>query len=191
MSDKPELAEEPNELYEHFRFVVDKGQNSLRIDKYLFSRIENISRTRLQNAANAGNILVNGQPVKPSYKIRPLDTITIVLAHPPRDTEIYPEDIPVKIEYEDTDIIVVNKAAGMVSIPATEILPEPCKMLCYSICFNLIPQGRPNHFWSTELTRILRAYSWLQRTNLPRANWQGSSFTIRSSAPMPHLFGGT
>jgi 23S rRNA pseudouridine1911/1915/1917 synthase len=117
MSDKPELAEEPNELYEHFRFVVDKGQNSLRIDKYLFSRIENISRTRLQNAANAGNILVNGQPVKPSYKIRPLDTITIVLAHPPRDTEIYPEDIPVKIEYEDTDIIVVNKAAGMVVHP--------------------------------------------------------------------------
>lgn len=117
MSDKPELAEEPNELYEHFRFLVDKGQNSLRIDKYLFSRIENISRTRLQNAANAGNILVNGQAVKPSYKIRPLDTITIVLAHPPRDVEIYPEDIPVKIEYEDRDIIVVNKAAGMVVHP--------------------------------------------------------------------------
>ena len=108
MSDKPEFPDEPNELYEHFRFVVDKGQNSLRIDKYLFSRIENISRTRLQNAANAGNILVNGKPAKPSYQIRPLDTITIVLAHPPRDTEIYPESIPVNIEYEDQDIVIVN-----------------------------------------------------------------------------------
>jgi len=117
MDEKPDIAEEPNELYEHFRFVVDKGQGLERIDKYLFAKMENISRSRVQNAANAGNILVNGSPVKPSYKIKPLDLITIVLAHPPKDTEIYPEDIPVNIIYEDADIIVVNKEAGMVVHP--------------------------------------------------------------------------
>jgi 23S rRNA pseudouridine1911/1915/1917 synthase len=117
MDEKPDISEEPNELYEHFRFVVDKGQGQERIDKYLFAKMENISRNRVQNAANAGNILVNGSTVKPSYKIKPLDLITIVLAHPPRDTEIYPEDIPVNIIYEDPDIIVVNKEAGMVVHP--------------------------------------------------------------------------
>ena len=117
MDEKPDIAEEPNELFEHFRFVVDKGQGQERIDKYLFAKMENISRNRVQNAANAGNILVNGSPVKPSYKIKPLDLITIVLAHPPKDTEIYPEDIPVNIIYEDADIIVVNKEAGMVVHP--------------------------------------------------------------------------
>ncbi|MEI8006369.1 MAG: RluA family pseudouridine synthase [Bacteroidota bacterium] len=117
MDEKTDIPEEPNELYEHFRFLVDKGQGLERIDKYLFAKMENISRNRVQNAANAGNILVNGAPVKPSYKIKPLDLITIVLAHPPRDIEIYPEDIPVNIVYEDADIIVVNKEAGMVVHP--------------------------------------------------------------------------
>jgi len=117
MNEKPDIHEEPNELYEHFRFVVDRGQGQLRIDKYLFAKMENVSRNRVQNAANAGNILVNGSSVKPNYKIKPLDVITIVLAHPPRDVEIYPEDIPVCIVYEDKDIIVVNKEAGMVVHP--------------------------------------------------------------------------
>jgi 23S rRNA pseudouridine1911/1915/1917 synthase len=117
MNEKPELAEDSTELYEHFRFVVDKGQAQLRIDKYLFAKMENISRSRVQNSANAGNILVNGTAVKPNYKVKPLDVITIVLAHPPRDVEIYPEDIPVNIVYEDQDILVVNKDAGMVVHP--------------------------------------------------------------------------
>ncbi len=117
MDEKTDIPEEPNELFEHFRFLVDKGQGLERIDKYLFAKMENISRNRVQNSANAGNILVNGAPVKPSYKIKPLDLITIVLAHPPRDIEIYPEDIPVNIVYEDADIIVVNKEAGMVVHP--------------------------------------------------------------------------
>jgi 23S rRNA pseudouridine1911/1915/1917 synthase len=117
MDDKNDIQEEPNELYEHFRFVVDKGQGQLRIDKYLSAKIENVSRTRLQNAANAGNIFVNNVAVKPNYKVKPLDIISIVLAHPPRDTEIYPEDIPVNIVYEDNEILVVNKEAGMVVHP--------------------------------------------------------------------------
>jgi 23S rRNA pseudouridine1911/1915/1917 synthase len=117
MNDSPEIHEEPSELYEHFRFTVDKGQTPVRIDKYLFSHIENVSRNRVQNSANAGNILVNGNPVKSNYKVKPLDVITIVMAHPPRDTEVYPEDIPVNIVYEDREVVVVNKAAGMVVHP--------------------------------------------------------------------------
>ena len=118
MSEKPEFHDDSPEMYEHFRFVVDKGQGSLRIDKYLSAKIENVSRTRIQNAANAGNILVNGSVIKPNYKVKPLDVIAILLAYPPRDTEIYPENIPINIVYEDQDILVVNKEPGMVVHPA-------------------------------------------------------------------------
>jgi len=110
-------ADENSELYEHFRFVVDKGQGLIRIDKYLSAKLENASRTRIQNAAHAGNILVNGAVIKPNYKVKPGDIISIVLPHPPRDTEVYPENIPVKIIYEDKDILLVNKDAGMVVHP--------------------------------------------------------------------------
>lgn len=106
------------ELYEHHRFKVDPGQSFLRIDKYLFARMENISRTRIQNAAMAGNILVNNACVKPSYKVKPGDIVQIVLPVPPRELEIIPEDIPINIIYEDDDVIVVNKEAGMVVHPA-------------------------------------------------------------------------
>ncbi len=112
-----ELQEDSSELYEHFRFTVDRGQALLRVDKYLMAKIENASRNRIQNSARAGNILVNGLAVKPNYRVKPNDLITIVLAYPPRDTEVYPEDIPVKIVYEDEDVIVVDKEAGMVVHP--------------------------------------------------------------------------
>ena len=111
------LTDESTELYEHFRFTVDRGQSLLRIDKYLADKIENISRTRIQNAAIAGNILVNEVVIKPNYRVKPLDVISIVLPHPPRDTEIYPENIPFNLVYEDKDIVVVNKEAGMVVHP--------------------------------------------------------------------------
>lgn len=117
MADHFEHTEEPGELYEHFRFVVDRGQVPVRIDKYMFSKLSDASRNRIRNAAKAGNILVNGQQAKPSHRIKPLDVISIVLAYPPRDTEIYPEAIPVDILYEDNDILVVDKAAGMVVHP--------------------------------------------------------------------------
>jgi 23S rRNA pseudouridine1911/1915/1917 synthase len=110
-------SDEQNELFEHFRFIVDKGQNQLRIDKYLIAKIEHISRNRIQNSARAGNILVNGLVIKPNYKVKPLDLISIVLAFPPRDTEVYPENLPISIVHEDDHIIVVNKAAGMVVHP--------------------------------------------------------------------------
>jgi len=106
------------ELFEHHRFKVDKGQSLLRIDKYLSARMENVSRTRIQNAANAGNILVNNNPVRPNYKVKPNDIVQIVLPNPPREIELIPENIPLNIVYEDDDVIVVNKEAGMVVHPA-------------------------------------------------------------------------
>ncbi|MGE6219535.1 RluA family pseudouridine synthase [Nubsella zeaxanthinifaciens] len=109
--------EEEQDLFEHYNIVVDKGQSLLRIDKFLMHRIENASRNRIQNAIDAGNVLVNQQVIKSSYKVKPLDQISIVYAHPPRDTEVYPEDIPLHIVYEDDDLLVVNKPAGMVVHP--------------------------------------------------------------------------
>ncbi len=114
-----ELADnQEQELFEHYRYVVDPGQSMLRIDKYLASRIENVSRTRVQTAAQAGNILVNETPVKPNYRVKPLDVIQILLPNPPRDIELIPQDIPVSVVFEDDDLIVVDKAAGMVVHPA-------------------------------------------------------------------------
>lgn len=110
--------EQEQDLYEHYRFVVDPRQGLLRIDKFLTSRMENTSRTRIQAAANAGNILVNDAPVKPNYRVKPSDIIQIVLPNPPREIELIPQDIPINIVYEDDDVIVVNKKAGMVVHPA-------------------------------------------------------------------------
>ena len=113
-----ELLPEQQDLYEHFRFVVEGGQSLLRIDKYLSTRIDRASRTRIQNAANAGNILVNNVPVKPNYKVKPCDIVQIVLPNPPREIELIPQNIPLDIVYEDEDVLVVNKVAGMVVHPA-------------------------------------------------------------------------
>lgn len=104
-------------LYEHYRFVSDKGQGMIRVDKFLSTRIVNISRNRIQQAAEAGSILVNDIPVKSSYKVKPNDVVSIVMNRPPRDTEIIPEDIPLDIVYEDQDVMVINKPAGLVVHP--------------------------------------------------------------------------
>ncbi len=112
-----ESSDEQSELFEHFHFDVDKGQTPLRIDKFLVNKIQNASRNRVQNAADAGTILVNGKPVKPSYKVKPGDSISIVMAYPPRDVEILPENIPLNIVYEDNDVVVINKEPGMVVHP--------------------------------------------------------------------------
>ena len=111
------LEQEDQDLYEHLRIIVDKGQSLLRIDKFLMHRIENASRNRLQNAIDSGSVLVNDKPVKVSYKVKPLDVISVVLPHPPRDTEVYPENIPLDMIYEDEDVILVNKSPGMVVHP--------------------------------------------------------------------------
>lgn len=117
MENKSELQESSSEMFEHFRIEVDKGQAALRIDKYLMSRLENATRNKIQQAAKAGNILVNEKAVKSNYKVRPNDVISIVLSEPPRDTTIFAEDIPLKVLYEDEYVIVVDKQAGLVVHP--------------------------------------------------------------------------
>lgn len=115
-----EIINEENtdqELFEHFRFEADPGQNTVRIDKFLSGKMLNTSRSRIQNAAKAGTIIVNGNAVKSNYKVKPKDIISVVMSHPPRDVEIIPQDIPINIMYEDEDIIVVHKSAGMVVHP--------------------------------------------------------------------------
>ncbi|MDR3187963.1 MAG: RluA family pseudouridine synthase [Prevotellaceae bacterium] len=110
-------SEESADMYEHFSFTADKGQAVVRVDKFLTNRLENVSRNRVQNAADAGNILANGAPVKSNYKVKPLDVISVVLPYPPRAVEIIPENIPLDILHEDDDVMVLNKAAGMVVHP--------------------------------------------------------------------------
>jgi 23S rRNA pseudouridine1911/1915/1917 synthase len=105
------------DLFEHHRIVADKGQGLLRIDKFLFHKLENISRTKIKNAAIAGNILVNEKPIKPNYKIKPEDIVSIVLPQPPHEFELLAQDIPINILYEDDEVIIVNKEAGMVVHP--------------------------------------------------------------------------
>ncbi len=113
-----EESEDQQELFEHYRLKADPGQSLLRIDKYLSDRLENTSRTRIQNAAYAGNIQVNNRPVKPNYKIKPGDIVQVVLPTPPREIELIPQNIPLNIIYEDDDVLVVNKEPGMVVHPA-------------------------------------------------------------------------
>lgn len=116
--DQIDLAQDADdELFEHYRIVADPGQEPLRIDKFLMDRIPNTSRTKLQTAATNGNIKVNEQEIKANYKIRPGDVVTIVMPYPQREIELIPEDIPLDILYEDDDIILLNKEAGMVVHP--------------------------------------------------------------------------
>jgi 23S rRNA pseudouridine1911/1915/1917 synthase len=117
MSEEPEIIEDDQEFYEHFRIIVDKGQGLLRIDKFLMSRIENASRNKIQNTAKANCILVNEKPVKSNYKVKPGDLISVVMTTPPREVEIIPEDIPIDVVYEDDDLILINKKEGMVVHP--------------------------------------------------------------------------
>lgn len=117
MVDHFEDEQEEQELFEHLRIVADKGQALLRIDKFLMHKVENTSRNRIQNAIDSGSVLVNEKEIKASYKVKPLDVITVVFPDPPRDTEVYPEDIPLDIVYEDDDVLLVNKEAGMVVHP--------------------------------------------------------------------------
>ena len=105
------------ELYEHFRFVADKGQSLLRVDKFLVSRLENASRNRIQQAAEAGCILVNGVAVKSNYRVKPLDVVAVVMDRPRYEFEIIPQDIPLNVVYEDEDVLVVNKQPGLVVHP--------------------------------------------------------------------------
>ncbi|MDP2387223.1 MAG: RluA family pseudouridine synthase [Bacteroidota bacterium] len=113
-----ELQEDEQGLYEHHRIVVDKGQEMIRIDKFIVNRIQNATRNKVQNAIDAENVKVNDKPVKANYRVKPFDVITIFYAHPPSEKELVPENIPLNYVYEDDDVVVVNKEPGMVVHPA-------------------------------------------------------------------------
>jgi 23S rRNA pseudouridine1911/1915/1917 synthase len=112
----PEVELE-DELYEHFRFDVPKGQLLLRIDKFLMNLIPNATRNKIQNAATSGDIYVNDVPVKSNYKVKPFDVVRILLSHPPFENRVDPEDIPLDIVYEDAALLLINKPAGLVVHP--------------------------------------------------------------------------
>ncbi len=106
-----------DDLYEHHSFTVDKGQTPLRIDKYLMNRVENATRNKIQIAAKNGSIYVNDVQVKQNYKVKPFDKIRVMFAHPPYEYLLVPENIPLDIVYEDDELLIVNKPAGMVVHP--------------------------------------------------------------------------
>ncbi len=111
-------TDEEDELYEHHRIVVDRGQTLMRIDQYLKHHLSNVTRTKLQNAIETESVKVNEKAVKSSYKVKPFDIITVSMPHPPRETDIVAENIPLNIVYEDDEVLVLNKPAGMVVHPA-------------------------------------------------------------------------
>lgn len=116
-ADLSEEGDELTEQFEHHRFVADPGQGLMRVDKFLANRIQGTSRNRIQMAAEAESILVNGKPVKSNYKVKPNDEVTVVMDYPRRELKIVPEDIPIDVVYEDEELLVVNKPAGLVVHP--------------------------------------------------------------------------
>ncbi len=116
-SEDPEDTHDDEELYEHHRFVAAKGQEPLRVDKFLMNFIENATRNKIQQAAKEGHVWVNGATVKPNYRVKPDDEVKVLFEHPPHEFLLVAEDIPLDIVYEDDVLLVVNKPAGMVVHP--------------------------------------------------------------------------
>ncbi|GGE27090.1 RluA family pseudouridine synthase [Psychroflexus planctonicus] len=117
MSSKEEENMDQDDLYEHHHFIASKGQEPLRIDKFLMNFIENATRSKIQQAAKDGNIYVNGTAVKQNYKVKAFDDVKVLLSYPPYESQLIPENIPLDIVYEDEAVLVVNKPAGMVVHP--------------------------------------------------------------------------
>lgn len=163
-----EQADE-QELFEHYRFEIEKGQHQTRIDKYLMDRIKNSSRTKIQYAAESGSILVNDKPTKSSYKIKPLDIISIVLPTPPKDNTIVAENIPLNILFEDEEVLIVNKPAGMVVHPGyNNVSGTLVNALAWH--FKDLPfakDGNVSLDWFIELTKILQGFWLLLKQSLP------------------------
>src|SRR5690606_39707961 len=104
-----EIEEPDDDLFEHHRITVDPGQELMRIDRFLFARLPNVTRTKIQGGIREGFVRVNDGPTKPNYRVRPGDVITVSLPEPPRSNEVIPENIPLDIVYEDSELLVVNK----------------------------------------------------------------------------------
>ena len=140
-----DAAGEQDELYEHYSITADRGQSPLRLDKFLTIHMERCSRNRIQTAADAGNILVNGKPAKSSYKVKPGDRISLVMPYPKREIEIIPENIPLEIPYEDDDLLVLNKPAGVAMHPKSGDASAPSLA---AMLTNYLGEGSVPHFVS-------------------------------------------
>lgn len=116
-NDNDDLDDETQQLYEHFRFEADQGQQPLRVDKFMCEKLPHSSRNRIQRAADSGFVHVNDRPVKSNYKVRAGDVVTLMLDRPRHDSTIEPEEMPLDIVYEDDQLMVVNKPAGLVVHP--------------------------------------------------------------------------
>lgn len=112
------IEEEDDLLFEHHRIIADPKQGLVRIDKFLMDRLPNVTRTKIQGGIQEGFVKVNDKNIKPNYKVRPNDVITVSMPEPPRDTDVIPENIPITIVFEDAHLMVINKPAGMVVHPA-------------------------------------------------------------------------
>lgn len=117
--EEQEINDTSDELYERFNIIIDKGQDQLRIDKFLVSRIEGATRNKVQKAINAGMVLVNDKEIKSNYKIKPLDAIIVYSDSNPEERDVVPEKMELNIVYEDADLMIVNKPAGMVVHPGS------------------------------------------------------------------------
>ena len=118
MSNQEEIINDENdELYEHYHFVASKGQEPLRVDKFLMNFVENATRNKIQQAAKDGNVFVNGKTVKQNYKVKAEDEVKVMFEHPPYEFLLTPENIPLDIIYEDDTVLIVNKQPGMVVHP--------------------------------------------------------------------------
>lgn len=182
-----------DEMYEHFSVTVDKGQGMLRIDKFLTNRMEGVSRNRIQAAADAGNILVGGTPVKSSYKVKPLDRISIVMPYPLRELEIVPENIPLDIRYEDDDLIIVNKPAGMVVHPGHG---NYTGTLVNALTYHLkdLPLFQSGDMRAGLVHRIDKNTSGIlviAKNERAHARWPSSFSTIRSTGSTTRWYGAT
>lgn len=117
--DNTEIQDNNDELYERFSLIIDKGQEPLRIDKFLMNRIEGATRNKLQQAISLGMVLVNGKEIKSNYKIKPLDSIIVYSDMSPEQTDVLPEKMDLNIVFEDADLMIINKPAGMVVHPGS------------------------------------------------------------------------
>ncbi|MEQ1676337.1 MAG: RluA family pseudouridine synthase [Chitinophagaceae bacterium] len=118
-TDNQDIQDTNDELYERFSLIIDKGQEPLRIDKFLMARIEGATRNKLQQAISSGMVLVNGKEVRSNYKIKPLDAVIVYSDMSPEETDVVPEKMELNIVYEDNDLMIINKPAGMVVHPGS------------------------------------------------------------------------
>ena len=151
----------------HYEFVADKGQNPLRVDKFLMNFIENATRNKIQKAADSGNIYVNGITVKSSHKVKSEDIVKIIYDYPKREIELVPQDIPLDIKYEDDDILILNKEAGEKQLNELGFDPKDLEKLTKAISS---PQGMVLVTGPTGSGKTTTLYSVLKHINQPGMN---------------------